>query len=160
MSAQPKISILWTLTGMMVLVFAVACGAALSGAATAVSAKAGIREGVIAAIAVVTLLVGFGFALAVGLRDLASVARGGRPSLPPRWVLGTLLALPVAGPFWNLCVVHIQEPISGSDAVRTLFDNVLYTLVLGLLMPLAVAVPVTMARLRPPRRGSGPLDQS
>lgn len=152
MSAHPKISILWMLTGMMVLVLAVACGAALSGAATAVSAKAGIREGAIAVTAVVTLVAGFGVSLALGLRDLAGLARRDQPSLPRRWALGTILALPVAGPFWNLCVVHIQEPISGSDAVRIAFDNVLYGLVLTLLLPLAVGVPLMLARLRPQAR--------
>jgi hypothetical protein len=148
MSAQRQISILWLLTGMMVLIFAVACGAALSGAVTAVSAKVGVREGVIAVAAVVTLLVGFGGSLVVGFLDLVGLARSGQPSLPRRWTLGSILALLVAGPFWNLCVVHIQEPISGSDAVRVFFDNVLYGLVLTLVLPLAVGVPLVLARLR------------
>jgi hypothetical protein len=42
--------------------------------------------------------------------------------------------------FWSFCGVYIQEPISGSDSVRIAFDNVLYALVLGLLLPLAVGV--------------------
>jgi hypothetical protein len=157
MSAQRKDSILWLLTGAMVLIFGVACGSALSGAATAVSAEVGIREGAIAVTAVVTLLVGFGVSIVVALRDLAGLARTGQPSLPLRWALGSILALPVAGPFWNLCVVHIHEPISGSDAVRILFDNVLYGLVLTLMLPLAVGVPLVLARLRrQSRRGPAP----
>jgi hypothetical protein len=148
MSAERKVSILWMLTGMMVLIFAVACGAALSGAVTAVSAKIGFREGAIGVAAVVSLVAGFGVSLAVGLRDLAGLARSGQPSLPLRWALGSILALPVAGPFWNLCVIYIQEPISGSDAVRIFFDNVLYGLVLTLILPLAVGVPLVLARLR------------
>jgi hypothetical protein len=154
-----KIGILWMLTGMMVLVVAVACGAALSGAATAVSAMAGVREGAIAVTAVTTLLIGFGLSLVVGVRDLARLSRRGRASLPRRWVLGPILALPVAGPFWNLCVVHIQEPLSGSDAVRIAFDNVLYGLVLVLLLPLAVGVPLMLARLRPQARRGPALAQ-
>jgi hypothetical protein len=147
-SAQRKTSILWMLTGMMALIFAVACGAALSGAVTAVSAKIGIQEGTIGVAAVVTLVVGFGVSLVVGLRDLAGLARSGQPSLPLRWTLGSILALPVAGPFWNLCVIYIQEPISGSDAVRVFFDNVLSGLVLALVLPFAVGIPLVLARLR------------
>ena len=69
-------------------------------------------------------------------------------SPPLRWVVGSIAVMFVAGPFWNLCVVHVQEPISGSDAVRTLFDNVLYTLVLTLVLPLGAGVPWMLARLR------------
>ena len=159
MSTRHESSILWLLTGMMVLIFAVASGAALSGGAIAVSAKVGLREGAIGVIAVVTLLIGFGVSLVAGLRDLAGVASSGQPSLPLRWVLGTILALPVAGPFWNLCVVHFQEPISGSDAVRVLFDNVLYGLVLTLVVPLTLGVPLVLARLRRQTRRSLALAQ-
>jgi len=152
--APPKISILWLFTGVMVLLFAAAWGAALSGAATAVSAQVGIREETIAAIAVVSLLVGFAFSLVAGLCDLAGLARRDEPSLPLRWAVGSILVLFVAGPLWNLCVVHIQEPISGSDSVRIVFDNFLYGLVLTLALPLALGVPVILARLR----GQVPLD--
>jgi len=148
MSAQRKNSILWLLTGVMVLIFAAACGFVLSGVATAVSAELGIREETIAAIAVVTLLAGFAVSLAGGLRDLTSVARRDEPSLPLRWVVGSIVVMFVAGPFWNLCVVHIQEPISGSDSVRTLFDHVLYGLVLTLTLPLALGVPLILTHLR------------
>jgi hypothetical protein len=125
MAAQRKIGILWLFTGVMVLIFAAACGSALSGAATAVAAKAGIRESIIAALAVVTLLVGFALAIIAGLRDLTDLARREATALPLRWVVGTIVVMCVAAPFWNLCVVQVQEPISGSDSVRTLFDNVL-----------------------------------
>lgn len=148
MSAQRKNSILWLFTGVMVLIFAAACGSALSGAATAVSAKVGIREQTIAAIAVLTLLVGFAVTLAAGLRDLAGLARRDEPSLPRRWIVGCIVVMFAAGPFWNLCVVHIQEPISGSESVRTIFDNVLYGLVLALTLPLALGVPLILTRLR------------
>jgi hypothetical protein len=148
MSTRRKNSILWSFTGVMVLIFAVACGFALSGAATAVSAKVGIREETIAAIAVVTLLVGFAVAFVAGLRDLAGLARRDEPSLPLRWVVGSIVVMFVVAPFWNLCVVHIQEPISGSDSVRTLFDNVLYGLVLALTLPVAWGVPLKLTRLR------------
>jgi hypothetical protein len=148
MSAQRKNSSLWLFTGVMLLMFAAACGAVLSGVATAVSAKVGIREATIAPIAVVTLLVGFVVALVAGLRDLAGLAQRDEPSLPLRWAVGSLVALFVAGPFWNLCVVHLQEPISGSDSVRIAFDNVLYGLILTLVLPLALGVPLILTRLR------------
>ncbi|HVK07301.1 MAG TPA: hypothetical protein VM597_00855 [Gemmataceae bacterium] len=148
MSAPHKTSILWLFTGVMALLFAAACGSALSGAATAVSAGVGVREEAIAAIAVVTLVVGFAAALVVGLRDLAGLARRDEPSLPLRWAVGSMAALCVAGPFWNLGVVHIQEPISGSDSVRIAFDNVLYGLVLTLAPPLALGVPLMLTRRR------------
>src|SRR5262245_52377829 len=83
-AAQRKNSILWLFTGVMVLVFAAACGCALSGAATAVAAKAGVREGMIAAIAVATLLVGFALAILVVLRDLTALARREATMLPLR----------------------------------------------------------------------------
>jgi hypothetical protein len=136
------------LTGVMVLIFAAACGCALSGAATALAAMAGIPEGAIAVIAVATLLAGFASAIGVGLRDLADLARRGVASPPARWVVGSIAVMFVAGPFWNLCVVHVQEPISGSDLVRTVFDDVLYALVLTLVMPLGAGVPWMLARLR------------
>lgn len=103
----------------------------------------------------VTLLVGFAAGLAAGLRDLAGLARRDEPSLPRRWVVASIVVLFVAGPFWNLCVVHIQEPISGSDSVRMLFDNVMYGLVLTLVLPLALGVPLILARVR---RRHGRLD--
>ncbi len=148
MPRHRKNSILWLFTGVMVLMVAAGCGAALSGAATAVSAKVGIREATIAPIAVVTFLVGFAVALVAGLRDLARLARRDEPSLPLRWSVGSIAVLFVVGPFWNLCVVHLQEPISGSDSVRIVFDNVLYGLVLTLVVPLALGVPLTLIRLR------------
>jgi hypothetical protein len=45
-------------------------------------------------------------------------------------------------------VIHIQVPINGSDAVRTVFDNVFYGLVLTLTQPLGLGVPLILARLR------------
>jgi hypothetical protein len=146
---RTRYSVLWLLSGAMALVSAVACGAALSGALTAVSAVGGIREETLAAIAVASLLIGFTVALVGGIRDLASVARTGTASPPRRWLVGSILALPIAGPFWNLCVVQIQERISGSDSVRISFDNVLYTLVLTLMLPLVVGMPLALRRLRP-----------
>jgi hypothetical protein len=154
MSIQREPSILWRLTGMMVLIIAAACGAALSGAATAVSAVLGFPETTIGAFAVVTLLVGFAAGLAAGLRDLAGLARRDEPSLPRRWIVASMAVLFVVGPFWNLCVVQIQEPISGSDSVRILFDNVMYGLVLSLALPLALGVPLVLTRVRR-RHGGG-----
>lgn len=152
--ASPKKSILWLFTGGMVLILAVACGSILSGAATAVSAEMGIREKTLVAIAVSTLVAGFLVTLVAGLRDLAKLARRDEPALPRRWVVGSCVALFVAGPFWNLCVVHFQEPISGSDSVRIHFDDVLYALNLTLMLPLAVGVPLILLRLhRQARRG-------
>ena len=141
-------SILWLFTGVMVLIVAAAGGGLVSGAATAASAQVGMPEEAIAAIAVVTLLVGFAIALVAGLRDLAALARRDDPYLPLRWVVGSIGVMFAVGPLWNLCVVHIQEPISGSNSVRTLFDNVLYGLVLTLTLPLALGVPLLLARLR------------
>lgn len=143
-----KISILWWLTGVMLLIVAAACGCTLSGAATVTAAMAGLGEGAIAVIAVATLLAGFAFGIGAGWRDLAGLARRGEMALPLRWTLGSIAVMFIAGPFWNLCVVHLQEPISGSDAVRTIFDDVLYTLVLTLALPLAASVPLLLARLR------------
>ena len=74
MPTQRKNSILWGLTGMMVLIIASASGSPLSGAATAVSALLGVPEETIGAIAVVTLLVGFAAGLAAGLRDSSRVS--------------------------------------------------------------------------------------
>lgn len=148
MSAQSKNSILWLLTGVMVLIFAAACGSVLSGAATAVSAMAGLREESIAVIAMATLLFGFALALVVALRDLVGLARRNEPSLPWRWVAGSVGAMFVAGPFWSLCVVHYQESISDSDLVRILFDYVHYGLVLSSTFPLALGVPLLLKRVR------------
>jgi len=147
-TSQREHSILWLFTGVMVLIVAAAGGGVLSGAATAASAQLGIPEETIAAIAVVTLLVGFAVALIAGLRDLAALARRDNPSLPLRWVVGSIGVMFAVGPFWNLCVVHIQEPISGSDSVRIAFDNVHYGLVLASALPLALGVPLVLARLR------------
>lgn len=154
--ASPKKSILWLFTGGMALILAVACGSILSGAATAVSARMGIREETIVAIAVTILLVGFLVALVAGLRDLAALVRRDERSLPRRWVVGSCVALFVAGPFWNLCVVQFQEPISGSDSVRIHFDNVLYVLNLTLMLPLGVGVPLILTRLRRQARRGRP----
>jgi hypothetical protein len=107
-----------------------------------------MREEAIAAIAVATLLLGFVVTIVAGLRDLAGLARRDEPFLPHRWVVGSIVAMFMAGPFWSLCVVYIQEPISGSDAVRTLFDIVLYWLVLTLTLPLALGVPLMLTLLR------------
>src|SRR5262249_10926238 len=99
----------------------------------------------------------FAASLVAGLRDLAGLARRDEPSLPRRWAVGSILVLFVAGPLWNLCVVHIQEPISGSDAVRIVFDNVLYGLVFTLALPLALVAPVVSAppaTAPPPRPGT------
>jgi hypothetical protein len=93
---RTRYSGLWLLSGAMALVLAVACGAALSGGLTAVSAVGGIREQTLAAITVVSLLIGFTVALVAGLRDLASVARAGTASPPRRWIVGSLVALPIA----------------------------------------------------------------
>jgi hypothetical protein len=139
---------LWLLTGLMVLIVAVAGGASLSGAVTAAAALGGVPDQTIVPIAVGTLLIGFAAFLVAGVRDLAMLARSGAASLPHRWLVGSIMALPVAGPFWSLCVVQIQESISGSDAVRLAFDNVMYALVLGFVLPLAVGVPVMLMRLR------------
>jgi membrane protease YdiL (CAAX protease family) len=146
--SQTKPSVLWLCTGAMVLIVAMACGNVLSGAATALAAKAGAREDTIAIIAVATLILGFAMGAAAGLRDLMGLARRQATSLPWRWIVGSIAVMFVAAPFWNVCVVHIQEPISGSDAVRTLFDNVHYALVLTLIAPLGMGVPLMLARLR------------
>jgi hypothetical protein len=145
---QRKSSIVWLLTGVMVLIFAAACGHTLSGAATAVAAKAGIREEIIAAIAVIMLVAGFALAIFVGLRDLTNLARRDVHAPPLRWLIGSIVAMLIAAPFWRLCVVHVQEPISGSDSVRTLFDFVLYGLVWTLVFPLGIGVPLLLARIR------------
>jgi hypothetical protein len=84
----------------------------------------------------------------VGLGDLARLARRGATALPLRWVPGSFLALLVAAPFWNLCVVHVQERLTGSDSVRVTFDNVEYGLVVSSAVPLALGVPLLLARLR------------
>lgn len=151
-------SALWLLSGAMALILAVAVGATFSGALTAASAIGGIPEQTLATIAVVSLLTGFTVALVAGLCDLAGAARAGTALPPRRWIVGSILALPVAGPFWNLCVVQIQESISGSDSVRIGFDNVLYALVLTLVLPLMVGVPLMLRRLRPqPLAMDGPI---
>jgi len=148
MAAKRKTSILWLFSGVMVLVFASAAGHTLSGVWTAVSALAGVGENFIAAIGLVLLLTGFALAMFFGLRDLISLARRNADALPMRWVVGSLLVMWVAAPFWNLCVVHVQEPISGSDLARTVFDYVHYGLVLTLFLPLGIGVPLLLARMR------------
>jgi hypothetical protein len=147
MAEHGKPGVLWWFTGVMLLFLAAAGGGALSGAATALGALAGAGEALLAWVAVGTLLAGFALALAVGLGDLARLARRGATALPLRWVPGSFLALLVAAPFWNLCVVHVQERLTGSDSVRVGFDNVEYGLVLTVI-PLAVGVPLLLARLR------------
>jgi hypothetical protein len=147
-STQPPRSVLWFFTGVMVLIFADACGSALSGAATALAAMAGLPEGVIAVVAITMLCVGFGLGIVAGLRDLAGLAQGRVTTLPPRWIVGSIAVMFVVAPFWRFCVVHVQEPISGSDSVRTIFDHVLYGLVLTSALPVGIGVPWMVARLQ------------
>ena len=115
MAVQSKNGILWLFTGVMVLIFAAACGHDLSGAATAVAAKAGVRENIIAGIAVVTLLAGFALTIVAGLRDLTGLARREVTTRRTRChVRGRTVLEPVRGS----CARAYQRFRFGANALR------------------------------------------
>jgi hypothetical protein len=131
---------------------AVACGAMMAVVVCAVAVVVGLRGETLSVMAVSLTLIGFCLGLLAVLWGLVRVARRGESCIRTRWLVAGMFSAPICAPLWGLCMVFVVEPLTKSEAIRIATDNTIYALVLSTALPLALGVPLLLARLY--RRGS------
>ena len=148
--------ILWLFSGILLLEVAVASGAMMALAIYTVAVVFGLRGEVLSVMAVSLTLTGFCLASFAVLQGFIRVARRGQSWIPTRWLISGMLSVPVCAPLWGLCMVFVVEPLTKSEAIRIAADHTIYALVQFTGLPIALGVPLLLARLYRRSRLSSP----
>lgn len=144
------------ISGLMVTFFAFGVAGAFCGAACWLGFYLGARGRTMITLAHVTTVVGFASGVAMAVGWYWRRCRSGNVAITPRAALVACLTLPIGSIVWAVLVDatawHARE-----DIVRPAFDYAMMFLVLGAVLPMALAVPWVAVHLRR-RAGAGGVD--